>query len=1640
MQDYDTIYVYRGTGSVVGLDNGVTLSKKGVQLIGSGSFLVYNGSKVTSSITGAGADVLIAGSVAPLLTSTTSGIAAVTMTSENNLVSGVQIENPAWFGLYANNAKNVTIENVGVAGSGNNSIHIESSLGASSGSVTARNLTIQNSTGYGIMITATGTNSGYTDVSLVNSVVTGSVWSNANLLTYSGANVGSFVVDNVVSSGSSSYGIYSYISASSLGRLQITNSQTNNNYMGVRIRSVSNGTIGELVMDTITANSNNYGVYSSFSLAAEASRLVNMTNITATGNIWRGLNFSIGGSRASSIRLENIVAQGGDTGVSLGLNSGADAIEITNVTVGDSDTGLELGSYGAVGNFQVSDIRTNNTSDYGIRSYFAHSVDSLSFRDVELNNVAIYGFFFAADTPNARIGTLSQTNVTSNNSYAAGNSTIVNSGAVIDNIVYQNVSHAGSGGVSGAAVDLRVTGIGSSIGTVALSQISALASTGTYGQGLRVTADSGGSMGSVTVSEVTVSNNTQQGVLIQSATNGDIGSVALNNVTSTSNGNAGVQIQATGTGSTIGDYSLSGIVSRTNTGTYGRGVYISADMQGQVGNGFFDGIEATNNVQQGLYATATAVGTMGTLTMQNLTSSGNGSAGLQIQATASGSTIGDVSVSDSLLQTSTGTNGRGAYITADTRGRIGNVTLANVTASGNAQQGAYLYATGTAQMGAVNVTGGTYANNAAQGFYAHNAAASSFGAITLENATARVNGNAGFSLLSTGTGTTFGDVAMTNLLAASNTGTYGRGVYVAAEVNAQMGSVDLLNMTASGNAQQGMYLYTTSSGVMGPVDVQGGLANNNANVGLYLYAASRSTFGDVTMDSFTAQSNGNAGITLFATGTGTTFGDVTFSNILSTTNTGNYGRGLYVGAETRAFMGNVSLSNVTATGNGQTAVHLYATTTGTMGSVDMQNIVTRNNNGSGVGVWASGAGGSVGALTINGLESSANAGAGVSIGASGASASLASVSLSDLVFQSNTGTSGRGLYLSADTFGQIGDVSVLRMTASGNSQYGAYVYMTSTRQLSSFSMQDSIMTRNAGTGFYTQAAAGTTIGDIVVSSSTSSFNTGGGFNVYANGAGATINNASLDDFSAHNNTSVGVYVNAAAAGLIDTATLSNIRSSSSANYGIEVYTTGIGSRINAAHLSDIVSTTNTGSSGFGVAIYATSTSSIGTATLSNVTASGNTQQGVYLVSGVGSTITSLTASGLTATGNTQTGVLLYATGTGSRIVDASLTNLVTQSNTGGNGRGLYVYAYNGGLMDNVNISGVNASNNAQNGVNISASAGQITAVSLDDVVANQNGGSGVILYATGTGASIGTATFSDLMASTNTGRGIYAYTDTRGVIDTLTIDTATMTNNTMQGTYLSVTSTGKINTATIDNLTTESNAYAGVQVGASGSGSAIGDVAFHNLVARTNTGTYGHGAYFTAATLGAIGSILVDGATASSNSQNGISVSAASAGTIGPVTVQNASTNSNANAGILLSSTASNTKMGLVTLNTIESSNNTGANGRGLYANATYNADIAGISVSNFTATGNAANGVYFDDDTAGAFVVDMGGGTLGSTANNRFFGNTGTEIRLDLDGGILRAQSNWWGTAAGLLPAEYTLEVGSTIDSTNHLSADPTP
>lgn len=404
--------------------------------------------------------------------------------------------------------------------------------------------------------------------------------------------------------------------------------------------------------------------------------------------------------------------------------------------------------------------------------------------------------------------------------------------------------------------------------------------------------------------------------------------------------------------------------------------------------------------------------------------------------------------------------------------------------------------------------------------------------------------------------------------------------------------------------------------------------------------------------------------------------------------------------------------------------------------------------------------------------------------------------------------------------------------------------------------------------------------------------------------------------------------------------------------------------------------------------------------LSGFTVDGAQQYGVYANSAAG-TWENLSIESVTVRNNASHGI--YALAQNGGQIDAVTLDGITA--TGNTGRGVFAQALNGGQIGTATLDGITAQNNSVHGVLVQALNGGIGTATLDGITATGNASQGVIVHVRDTG-QISTLTLDDVIATANTGgdgHGIQIYAEDAGAVIQATVSRVTAQNNALDGLLVYARAGGQIGTLGLDDVTATGNNRA-VVISAEGASS--------------------------------IGTLTLDEVTATGNASGGVYVAAADAGSaITTANITGITSTGNGSQGVL-AETTSGGQIGIATFDGITATGNVGFGVR-LFGQTN---GILSASLEHVTATGNTSNGVYVDDDTAGAFTVDLGGGSLGSTGGNRIYGNTGTDLRVDLDGGELKAENNWWGNAAGLLPARVTLDAGSTVDSAPFLAADPGP
>ncbi|MDD3020831.1 MAG: inverse autotransporter beta domain-containing protein [Alphaproteobacteria bacterium] len=372
----------------------------------------------------------------------------------------------------------------------------------------------------------------------------------------------------------------------------------------------------------------------------------------------------------------------------------------------------------------------------------------------------------------------------------------------------------------------------------------------------------------------------------------------------------------------------------------------------------------------------------------------------------------------------------------------------------------------------------------------------------------------------------------------------------------------------------------------------------------------------------------------------------------------------------------------------------------------------------------------------------------------------------------------------------------------------------------------------------------------------------------------------------------------------------------------------------------------------------------------------------------------IAVSGVTVDSAARYGI--YAPSSGGAQRSGLRVSDVTVNGNGNSGLRIVVSGV-GSLWDDVSITRVTATSNAWEGVLVAAeSSGQIGSVEFQDITSTSNE-QGVVVYVND--GQIGSIEFQDIITTGNAWEGVLVAAESSGQMGNIEFQDITSTSN-AQGVVVLV-NDGQMSSIELQGITTTGNAWEGVVIQAGD-----GQMSSVELQDITTTGNGATGVYIGAESSGQIGSVELQGITTTGNGGEGVYI--------------NASSNSSLSALL---------EQVIVTDNA----------GFGAYVSASSNSALS-ASLEEVTASGNGSHGLFIDDETDGLFAVDLGGGIFGSAGYNRIFGNTGTDLRVDLDGLELKAENNWWGNAAGLLPARVTLDAGSTVDTNPWLTSDPQP
>jgi len=332
-------------------------------------------------------------------------------------------------------------------------------------------------------------------------------------------------------------------------------------------------------------------------------------------------------------------------------------------------------------------------------------------------------------------------------------------------------------------------------------------------------------------------------------------------------------------------------------------------------------------------------------------------------------------------------------------------------------------------------------------------------------------------------------------------------------------------------------------------------------------------------------------------------------------------------------------------------------------------------------------------------------------------------------------------------------------------------------------------------------------------------------------------------------------------------------------------------------------------------------------------------------------------------------------------------------------RGIVVKSYNGGNIT-ANVSGNISTGNTQEGIRyeVATSSGSGLEVISSNNTANTNGRSGMLGISVGDGQL--NITSDGDSASNNTHSGLLVQAGGASIAQDVMASNFTANSNGQHGIAIDLQDNAAM-TLSLNDTRASNNTSDGL-----------------NVISRSNT------------TLNA----NVANHTSVGNSQQGIEISANGASTVMNIDLDSLDVSTSGNGGLYFRARSGGTLNASLTNATID--NNTGS---GLFVEGTNTAD-ASVQIETTDTTNSTIYNVYLIDSTSGMYNVDLGGGTLGSTGQNRIFNSGNVDVFGNLNGTNIFAQSNWWGTAAGLLAGETTLSTGGSIVSSTQLTADPRP
>ena len=307
-----------------------------------------------------------------------------------------------------------------------------------------------------------------------------------------------------------------------------------------------------------------------------------------------------------------------------------------------------------------------------------------------------------------------------------------------------------------------------------------------------------------------------------------------------------------------------------------------------------------------------------------------------------------------------------------------------------------------------------------------------------------------------------------------------------------------------------------------------------------------------------------------------------------------------------------------------------------------------------------------------------------------------------------------------------------------------------------------------------------------------------------------------------------------------------------------------------------------------------------------------------------------------------------------------------------------------------------------NGVYINANNAFVTGLSITNTT-----GHGVFFNPT---QSVDKVTVNNLSINGAQRYGAFFLNNSSHVTDQITVSNMQITGSTFFGLVFQNSAASHINAIDMTHINSSDNIQDGIHV-------AIGDANINRITAND--------------------------VVTNSNDRYGVIIRSINAASVlENVSFTNLETNDNTSQGLLI-----NAQFGQINNVAIDNMHAMFNTLQGAVFQASGAASLTGVRVTNSLFTSNVQSGIFVNNDTTGSFSVTLGDGTAGSGfnmihSNNTSNGANHADIRLDLNGGVLSAQNNWWGQSSGIDGSQVINEGAcpscGTVDASMALASDP--